>query len=270
MIRVFNHHAMGTLFQVRIDGEEAAYAAQAARAALDIADRMEALLSRFRPESEVSQAARLAPGEKLRLSEPVFACLKLAKEMAEATRGAFSIAAGCPPSDSPQWSLDPATMEIRCERGRLAFDLGAIGKGWALDAMVEELAEWECPAFLLIAGGSSVLAGAPPEGQTGWDCGLGDDDAPFRRRLAQVSLSGSGVAVKGRHITDPRTGLPACVRDRAWALAASAAVSDALSTACMVLQEAEIAEIMAGRADWLALVHEGGEWRCHGERVMPA
>lgn len=269
MIRVLNHHAMGTLFQVRIDSDEAAYADQAARAAFDIADRLEALLSRFRPESEISQAARLAPGETLRLCESVFACLSLAREMETATRGAFSITASCPPAETPRWSLDAATMALRCEQGRLAFDLGAIGKGWALDVMAEELAEWECPAYLLIAGGSSVLAGDPPSGHTGWDCGLGDDGAPFRRRLSHVSLSGSGVATKGRHIIDPRTGLPATVRERAWALASSAAVSDALSTACMVLEAAVIAEILTGRADWLALINEGTEWRCHGGRALP-
>ena len=259
---------MGTLFQVRISGEDAAYAAQTARAAFDTADRLESLLSRFRPESEISQAAELVPGGTLRLSEPVFACLGLAREMETVTRRAFSIAVGCPLSDLPQWSLDAAAMTLRCERGRLAFDLGAIGKGWALDAMAEELAEWECPAHLLVAGGSSILAGAHPEGRPAWDCGLGDDGAPFRCQLVHASLSGSGVAVKGRHILDPRTGLPSEMRDRAWVIASRAAVSDALSTACMVLTGPEIAEIMAPQADWLALIQEGEKWRHYGGRTL--
>ncbi|MBM3891814.1 MAG: hypothetical protein FJ388_22085, partial [Verrucomicrobia bacterium] len=58
--------------------------------------------------------------------------------------------------------------------------------------------------------------------------------------LANVSLSGSGTAVKGRHIYDPRTGKPAEGNHRAWAAAPAAAVSDALSTAFMIQSEQEI------------------------------
>ena len=269
MIHVFNHHAMATFFQVRIADEEAAYAAQAARAALDMADRLETLLSRFREESEISQIARLKPGETLRLSEPVFECLKIAGAMEATTGGAFSLTAGAA-GKPPRWSLDAGQFSIRCEAGRLAFDLGAIGKGFALDRMAAELAEWDCPAHLLVAGGSSVLAGDPPAGMQGWDTGLGDDNAAYRCQLANASLSGSGIAVKGRHILDPRTGEPARLRDRVWVLAPSAAVSDALSTACMVLSEQEIAGIMSGQADWLALLNDNAEWRSYGERKLNA
>ena len=271
MIRIFNHHAMATLFQVRIDGEEPDYAAQAARAAFDVADRLEGLLSRFREESEVGQIARMWPGDTLRLSEPVFECLTLAREMEAATGGAFSVVAAAkqPDTDHPAWTLDPNAFTIRCEAGRLAFDLGAIGKGFALDRMAGELTEWECAAHLLVAGGSSVLAGAAPEGLPGWDSGLGDDGSDTRFALTHGSLSGSGVAVKGRHIIDPRTGAPAAVRDRAWAFASSAAVSDALSTACMVLAETEIEELLKWREDWLALLNDGGRWRAYGGRALP-
>ena len=267
MIHIFNHHAMATLFQVRIAEEEAGYASQAAQAAFDIADRLETHLSRFREESEISQIAQLKRGETLRLSEPVFACLQIAREMETVTRGAFSLmaAAGTSnPAGTPRWSLNPADMTLRCDEAPLALDLGAIGKGFALDRMAGELAEWECFAHLLIAGGSSVLAGAPPAGSPGWDAGLGDDNAEYRRPLAHRSLSGSGIAVKGRHILDPRTGQPANLRDRAWVFASSAAVSDALSTACMVLSEADIAGIITGQADWVALLNDAGQWRAYG------
>jgi thiamine biosynthesis lipoprotein len=266
MIHTFNHHAMATLVQVRIDHEEPEYAVQAARAAFELADRLESLLSRFREESEIRQIAGIAPGETLRLSEPVFACLEIAREMETVTRGAFCISpeAAMP---QPRWSLDPARLAIRCEQGRLAFDPGAIGKGFVLDRMGAELAEWECPAHLLVAGGSSILAGTAPSGAAGWDVGLGEDHADYRCLLAGGSLSGSGVAVKGRHILDPRTGTPATRRDRAWVLAPTAAVSDALSTACMVLSETEIGEMMTDKTEWLALLNEGGAWRHLGGRL---
>jgi len=266
-IHTFNHHAMATHFQVRIAGQEGAYAVQAARAVLDVADGLETALSRFREESEVSQIARLRPGERLRLSEPVFACLEIARAMEAATWGAFSATAaaarrtqGAP----PRWSLDSACRAIVCEEGLVELDLGAIGKGFALDCMAEELAEWDCPAYLLIAGGSSILAGDPPPGLPGWNSGLGNDDSARRYWLAHASLSGSGIAVKGAHILDPRTGEPATRRTRTWAIAPTAAVSDALSTACMVLSEPEIAEVIAAHLDWGALLDDNGQWRAYG------
>src|SRR5688572_19089280 len=92
-IHVFNHHAMATIFQVRIAGEERNYAAQASQALFDLVDKMERFLSRFRDNSEISQMAELAPGESLVLSEPTFACLEIARDMEAATGGAFSITA---------------------------------------------------------------------------------------------------------------------------------------------------------------------------------
>jgi FAD:protein FMN transferase len=270
-IHVFNHYAMATQFQVRIAGEERTYAAQAAQAALGEADILESLLSRFRASSEVSQIAQLAPGEMLRLSEPVFACLQIARQMELATGGAFSVTATALKTQpaKPGWSLLREKFSLRCDAGKLEFDLGAIGKGFALDRMAEILREWECPAFLLVAGGSSILAGDPPPGTSGWSCGLGDDNSPHRFLLHHCSLSGSGVAVKGQHILDPRTGLPGSHRNRAWALADTAAESDALSTACMILADEDIARITAQNDRWLVFLSEGDNWRPLGSRPQP-
>ena len=270
MIHVFKHHAMATEFQVRLAAAAAPYAAQAARAAFDEADRLENLLSRFREHSDISAIARLTPGLSARLSEPTFACLTIARDMERATSGAFSVTPIGRSSQTtfPTWSLDAKTFSIRCETGRLEFDLGAIGKGFALDRMAEVLAEWDCPAFLLVAGGSSILAGEPPPDRPGWSVGLGDGPNAPAHWLTHCSLSGSGVAVQGKHIFDPRTGRVAEQRLRAWAFAPTGAVSDALSTACMVLAESEIAQFMAGQNHWLVWLNEGGAWRSHGGGLM--
>ena len=270
-IHVFNHRAMATQFQVRIAGEEKTYAAQAAQAAFALTDALEAKLSRFRADSEIAQIARLAVGEKLRLTEPVFACLRVAQKMEFATRGAFSVTAAALKTQptKPLWALVENEFSIRCDSGKPEFDLGAIGKGFALDRMAEALREWICPSFLLVAGGSSILAGDAPAGTIGWSCGLGEDNSPQRYLLKNCSLSGSGLAVKGEHIFDPRTGLACSRRNRAWALTTSAAESDALSTACMILDEAEIAEILERNADWLVFLREKENWRHLGLRPLP-
>lgn len=270
-IHVFNHHAMASQFQVRIANEEKTYAGQTAQAAFAVTDQLESLLSRFRANSDICQIAQLAPGEKLRVSEPVFACLEIAKKMEPATRGAFSVCAAALKTQPapPQWTLLRDQFSIRCDAGKLEFDLGAIGKGFALDRMAEVLREWDCQAFLLVAGGSSILAGEAPAGTDGWSCGLGDDRSPIRYLLKNCSLSGSGVAVKGKHIFDPRTGESAGRLNRAWALADTAAESDALSTACMVLEESEISEVLAGEPSWLVFLEDSGTARHFGSRALP-
>jgi thiamine biosynthesis lipoprotein len=270
-IHVFKHYAMATQFQVRIAGQDQNYGAQIAEEAFSLANRLESLLSRFRANSEISQIAELVPGETLPLSEPVFACLDLAQRMEVATNGAFSATAAALKTqpEKPRWSLLRDRFAIQCDLGTLEFDLGAVGKGFALDRMAEMCREWDCASFMLVAGGSSILAGDAPPGTPGWSCGLGDDNSPERYWLKNVSLSGSGLAVQGAHIIDPRTGAPAALRSRVWALADTAAESDALSTACMILPETEICEIVCSHDRWLAFLSEGEQWRPIGLRPLP-
>jgi len=248
----FNHHAMATYFQVRIAGGEKEYAAQAAHAAFALADELESVLSRFRENSEISRIAHLVAGEKTRLGEPVFACLEIARRMEQATRGAFSISAAALKSQSamPGWTLVADEFAIRCASGQLEFDLGAIGKGFALDRMGELLREWDCPAFLIVAGGSSILAGEAPPGTEGWSAGSGTDETQPRKLLANCSMSGSGQGVKGLHLIDPRSGQPIARRPNVWAVAPTAAESDALSTACMILNPEEIAALLSTNDQW--------------------
>jgi thiamine biosynthesis lipoprotein len=271
-IHVREQRAMATTFQVRIANEEKSYAAQATQAAFALMFELESHLSRFRASSDISQLAQLSPGEKLRVSEPTLACLEIAKKMELATGGAFSAAPAALKSQPapPKWTLLPSEFSVRCDRGKLEFDLGAIGKGFALDRMATVLRDWDCPAFLLVAGGSSILAGDPPAENAGWSCGLGDDNSPQRYWLRNCSLSGSGLAVKGQHIFDPRTGQPAQRESRTWALTDTAAESDALSTAAMVLNKAEITEVLTQDKSWLVFLYEKESWRCLGSRALPA
>src|SRR5262249_49119004 len=97
----------------------------------------------------------------------------------------------------PPFTLDPEAHLLTSQSTRLHLDLGAVGKGYALDVLARVLADWEISSACLQSGGSTALALAPPPGAGGWPVGLG---AGAERRvldLAHAALSGSGTAVKG-------------------------------------------------------------------------
>ncbi len=268
---------MATWFEIRVASGDRAYAQQAAAEVFRLIDHLEGLLSRYREGSDVARISQLAPGEHVIVSPDTFACLTLALEMSELTGGAFDPtlgramdrwrdARGLEPAttesaagpggvaaDTPnnrgQLVLDPAALGVGCERLPVSLDLGAVGKGFALDRARDLLDEWEVGPCLLIGGGSSILAtGALDDG---WEVGL---TSTTLLRLTEGSVGCSGLAVKGAHILDPRTGSPAVTPARAWALSARAAVSDALSTAFMLLPREDIEAVCAERPEAGAVV----------------
>jgi thiamine biosynthesis lipoprotein len=282
-VHKFAHEAMATVFEVFIAGKAEAYARQAARAAFDEADRLERLFSRFDPSSETSRIGRLRPGESLRIGIETAEVLGIAAAVQAETGGAFDVnylAAGRSVTGQIMASPPPLGKLIRVvqtgrgievvripTKGRakapvLDLDLGAVGKGYALDGALAVLRDWEVGNVLLHSGTSTALAAGPGPGKgkraRGWPVGTGSvggtTAGPGRIFLRDRALSGSGTEVKGEHIIDPRTGRPARGARAAWASHPSAATADALSTAFMVMTTDESAALCGRHPEVWALV----------------
>jgi thiamine biosynthesis lipoprotein len=175
------------------------------------------------------------------------------------------------------------------------LDLGAIGKGYALDKALAILADWSIENALIHAGTSTAVAigSAPQISEThyfinqehnkrsnfgkisdvspklGWPVGVGGgwpgQGLPNEILLSGRALSGSGTEVKGPHIIDPRTGGPAKGHVAAWASHLSAAVADALSTAFMVMDTEEVEDYCRLHPDvWTLIVKDYGDCRVFG------
>lgn len=287
----FAHNAMGTFFEAVIASDDPTYAGQAARAAFAEIDRLEGLFSRFDIRSEIARINRLKPLQSMIIGVETFDCLTQAEQIREETGGAFDANRrawenrdeadvgedGKPEPPPPAFSLEEASDGYRVQRldGEdgpllLELDLGAIGKGFALDQALEVLSDWDVGDVLLHGGTSTALASgtAPERGEDrpGWPVGVGGGwpclGVPSEIVLEDRALSGSGTEVKGQHILDPRTGKPARGHVAAWAVHPLASISDALSTAFMVMGTDEVEAFCQANPDvWALTVIDYGKCR---------
>lgn len=262
---------MATRFEIIIPETDAdeAYACQTSRAVFDEIDRLEDELSRYRPMSDVARIRQLKAGESTVIGLATLDCLALAKSVHKESSGAFDITIGPlmklyrDETDAPRipyheeeaqalarvgmnlLELDEDTNSVKVNASHMVLDLGAVGKGYALDQCADLLADWKVQNALLNAGDSTVLGIGAAPGQAGWTVTAGNREK-FAIVLQNNALSGSGFHVKGAHIINPRTMRPVPPRpDRTWALAPTAALSDALSTAFMLMKREEIDELCA-------------------------
>lgn len=240
---------------------------EAAREALDEADRLESLLTVFRDTSEVTFVNRHAAEAPVRVSPQLFELLRLSAVVHADTGGAFDVTSG---PLSRVWgfvhrngrvpdpieldralacvgmntvALDEATRTVRFARCGIELNFGSIGKGFVLDHMAGVLRRRGIRHALLSAGSSSVVALGGRDG--GWPIDL----RPRRtyRLAARLRLHGGAIGTSGAgeqffeaggvrygHVIDPRTGVPASGVVAATVVAGSGAVADAVSTALLV------------------------------------
>jgi thiamine biosynthesis lipoprotein len=265
-LRRFAHDAMACTFELWLAEPDACYAAQAAQAAFAEVDRLEAELSRFIPTSDVARINAAGPEQFVRVSIETLECLQLAARLYDETAGAFDVTFGSAPS-RPHVPfpivVDARGYTVRLRRDGVRVDLGGFGKGYAVDQIAATLRDWSIATALIHCGQSTVFAlGGPAEEQT-WTVAL-RDPAEHGTTLGRVSicdaaLSGSGRKLHGDHIIDPRSAQPVSDKVGAWALASSAVLADALSTAFMVMSSEEVAAYCEKHPDVSGLLCLAGE-----------
>lgn len=249
--------AMGTRFELVLDGEDEPRLRAAGEAALECIERCDERYSLFRSDSLIARVNREAATRAVQLDHECFELLARCATFCTASEGAFDVAVGplmdawgfrgphvsaTPPSERGTYELDREHRAVRFTASNTALDLGGIAKGHALDAAAGCLRESGVACALLHGGTSSVVALGAPPGAPGWRVRLGPDGA-YQALLRDAALSVS--APHGRtadfaghsigHILDPRSGRPAPLGLRASVVGPSAAEGDAWSTAALVL-----------------------------------
>jgi len=279
-------NAMATRFEIVLFGESEATLRAAGEAALDEVERLEGQLSLFRETSEIAHVNARAAAGPVRVSPPVFELLRRAQDLNRETEGAFDVTVaplmrcwGFHRGDGrvPETAalaharervggglveLSETDFTVRFTRPGVMLDLGALGKGYAVDCAVEILREAGMTRALIHGGTSTAYGLGAPPGAEHWTVALprpefgpqllvpGAAPGPDLPQavLTRVGLRDEALSVSaiwGRsfaagdrtygHVMDPRVGAPVEGAVMAAVVAPSAADSDALSTALLVL-----------------------------------
>jgi thiamine biosynthesis lipoprotein len=176
--------------------------------------------------------------------------------------------------------LDRVRSTVRFRREGVMLDLGAIGKGYAVQQAAELLREAGVASALLHGGTSSIYAiGHPPEAEA-WLVAIENHADPQLPPVATIPLRDESLSVSavwgksfsagGRnygHVLDPRTGEPTCAALLAAVVVPSATDADALSTALLTLGPTGIEIICDAHPEARALVLFDRDGRlCHESR----
>lgn len=285
---------MATRFEIVLHGDNPVALRAAGEEALDEIDRLEAQLSLYRPTSEIAHVNARAALEPVQVSPPVFRLLEHAAKLSAETNGAFDITiaplvrcwgfmGGNGEMPEPgaveearakvgmrHVELDCGSNTVRFTRAGMMLDLGAIGKGYALERAVELLRDAGVTRALLHGGTSTVQALGRPPGSAPWKIAIErprQDPAEPAEFLAEVPLEDEALSVsaiwgrsfsrEGRrygHVIDARTGYPTEAAALSAVVLPSATETDALSTALLTLGPAGLPPIVVLRDKMRCLV----------------
>lgn len=263
--------AMGSELHLTARTADAAGARAAFTAVFAEVERLEALLSTWRPESDVSRLNQTAGRGPVPVHPDTRAVLRAAAQVSVWTDGKFDvtfgalaevwkfdhdqdnrvpsgaeIAARVPRVDYRRVVIDDARGTVAITRPDVRVHLGGIGKGYAVDKAVAMLRAAGLRDFMVQAGGDLYVAGTA--GESPWRLGIQDPrgapDDPFAVvELSDATFSTSGdyeryfeqEGVRYHHILDPATGSPARGARSVTVVTKEARWADGLSTGVFVL-----------------------------------
>jgi thiamine biosynthesis lipoprotein len=262
--------AMGSELKLTAAADERA-ALDAFEAVFAEFERLESLMSGWRPGSDIARLNDAAGDHPVAVSPEVLEVLQISREVSEWTGGMFDVTFG---ALSGLWKFDhdqdntiPDAGSIRERlplidyrdlvldaRGRTAFlrrkgmrvNLGGIGKGYAVDRAAGILRERGVADFMIQAGGDLYVSGR--RGDRPWRLGIRNPRGPADSIFAAIELADGTFSTSGdyerafvkngrryHHILDPRTGEPAGLSRSVTLVTARAVLADALAKGVFIL-----------------------------------
>jgi thiamine biosynthesis lipoprotein len=253
---------MGSIANLTIITDDTQAARRALGAAFDRMRALEAIFSRFQPDSWLS---RLNCAGVVKGTPPEFrAVIDRAAGFSDLTGGAFDLTvepllmlyrdaarAGTRPDphalDAAHRLVDYHQIDIRGDNVRLmrpgmALTLDGIAKGYIIDEGVRVLEAYGLTSVMVEVGGDLCVRGERP-----WSIGVQSPESPADKLIRVIEVSNQALTTSGdyvntfsedrslHHILDPRTGLSPTDLSSVSVTAPNACDADALSTALMVM-----------------------------------
>jgi thiamine biosynthesis lipoprotein len=259
---------MGSQFEITAVHQDAEQAQKAIDAAYAEIDRIEAVISEWRPTSETSAINAAAGDHPVTVSNELFELIRRSLKVSELTGGAFditwfsvgrlwdmkaakkpaaeAIAAALEDTGYRHLVLDPKKHSVFLDRAGTKIGFGAIGKGYAANRAARVLREAGATGGIVNASGDLCAFGKREDGSP-WRIGIADpfhkDEAFAYVDLSELAIVTSGdyeryVEIDGKrysHILDPRTGYPVEELRSVTIICPDAELADALATGVTVL-----------------------------------
>src|SRR5215475_13514851 len=264
--------SMGTELRLTAWTADEAGANVAFEAVFQEMDRLEALLSNWRPTSDVEQLNAAAGKHPIRVGNDLREVLRTAHQVSELTGGKFDVTWG---AMSGLWKFDyqnqdntiPDQAQVARQRKLIDYrkvmvdedagtaflrregmvvNLGGIGKGYAVDRARDILRKRGFHDFMIQFGGDMYAAGHYNDRP--WRLGIQDPRGPANRIFAAMDVSESTFSTSGdyerfffkdgrryHHIIDPTTGEPTNGCRSVTILTASATIADGVSKGVFIL-----------------------------------
>jgi thiamine biosynthesis lipoprotein len=266
------HDTMGSELRLTAATDDEERAVRAFDAAFAEVDRLDGVMSVWKPGSEILRLNAAAGDHPVPVGPDVRDALTLAIQFGDWTGGAFDVTFGAlaglwkfdaqnqdnsiptraeierrlPFIDYHDVEVDDAAGTAYVKRKGVSTHLGGIGKGYAVDRVVEMLRSAGLSDFMVQFGGDLFLSGH--RGDRPWRAAIRDPRGPADQPFAALDLTDETLSTSGdyerffiaggrryHHIINPVTGEPASGCRSVTIVAKRAVVADALSTGVFVM-----------------------------------
>jgi thiamine biosynthesis lipoprotein len=266
-----NGTAMGTAVRISVLTDDEQGADRAIGAAFDEINRIEALMTTWKDDSEVSRINAAAGDHPVAVSDETLEVIEMAQRASQLSGGAFDITfyalhglwkfdedmeQKLPDRaevlrrlklvDYRQVKVDHEKKTVFLTKKGMGIGLGGIAKGYAVDRAVGVLKRAGFGNAIVQAGGDLMCSGSKNGGP--WTAGIRDPRGGMNDVFATLKLIDHAFSTAGdyeryyfignkryHHIIDPKTGFPATRSRSVTIYAPTALLADALDDAVFIM-----------------------------------
>lgn len=262
---------MGNIFTITVVSEDAIFAEENIKLAIQEIQRIEALFTTYNNESQTNLINSNAGIEPVKVDEEVFNLIQRSLHISKITQGAFDISYGS--IDKNLWNFDktmtslpsPETAKkmvhlinynniildtqkqtIYLKEKGMRIGFGGIGKGYAAEMAKKILVKNQVKSGIINASGDLTAWGFQPNGKP-WTIGIANPDMP-NDAFSYLEISDKAIATSGNyekfitidgkkysHTIDPKKGLPITGIKSVTVISNNAEFADAMATPIAVM-----------------------------------